>query len=396
MPNLQLFQAPRLRAHRNSHNEERHATWLELFYDLVFVAAISQLASKLSDEYSIRGWLEFAALFVPVWWAWIGHTFYLTRFDSDDIAHRLLTLLQMVFVASLAVHVPRGLSDQANGFALSYVGVRAILILQYWRAGKYLPAARPLTSRYTRGFSIAALLWILSTIVPAPWKFVLWALAIIIDLVAPLGAGKMHAQIPPHFSHLPERFGLFTIIVLGEAIIATVQGTGKQALQGGSIVAALFGLMIAFALWWNYFENIHAAEARQVATSSDVASYQIWLYAHLPLTMAITAMAIGVKHILNLKAGENLPSGEGFLLGASVGVCLICLNLIYLHSPDIAHEERARRYLRPHLLLIALTFLTAFIASFLSSMLLIFLMTVFCVAQVLLSLRDSSHIEKKR
>ena len=89
--------------------KERHATWLELLYDLVFVAAISQLATNLNKDYSFFGFLNFSILFVPVWWAWIGHTFYLTRFDSDDVVHRLITMVQIVVVASLIVHLPNAL-----------------------------------------------------------------------------------------------------------------------------------------------------------------------------------------------------------------------------------------------------------------------------------------------
>ena len=385
------FQPPTLRSRRDQTKGERHATWLELFYDLVFVAAIAQLATKLSDDYSLRGVVEFIMLFVPVWWAWIGHTFYSTRFDSDDTVHRLLTLLQMVFIASLAIHVPYGLSKHATGFALSYVGVRAILVAQYWRAGKYLPETRPLTNRYARGFGVAASLWLLSIFLPAPWKFGLWAIAIAIDFLTPLTAGVLHAKIPPHFSHLPERFGLFTIIVLGEAIVVVVQGTSKQALAGTSSISALCGLIIAFSLWWIYFNDVRAAEEREVKTSGEVTSYQTWLYSHLPLTMAITAAAVGVKHIINLKSGYQLPAVENWVFCASVAVAMECLRVIFLHTPNTFCGPRIRRNLRRHDFLALLVFCCAPLGIWISSTLMMIVVAALCIAQAAISLRPNAH-----
>lgn len=95
------LQPPRLRISEDDEAQPRHATWLELFYDLVFVVAVSQLAHNLSKDVSLTGFLSFAALFVPVWWAWIGTTFYANRFDSDDVLRRLLMGLQMLAIASL-------------------------------------------------------------------------------------------------------------------------------------------------------------------------------------------------------------------------------------------------------------------------------------------------------
>ena len=116
-------------------NTNRRATWLELFYDLVFVVVIFQLAHNLEEDFSLYGFLGFLALFVPVWWSWIGAVFYATRFDTDDLGHRILILLQMVGAAALAVNVPDGLGDDSAGFALSYAAIHIILVLEYVRTG---------------------------------------------------------------------------------------------------------------------------------------------------------------------------------------------------------------------------------------------------------------------
>ena len=118
-----------------SNSKNRHATCLELFHDLVFVVVIFQLAHNLEDDFSLYGFLVFLALFVPVWWSWTGAVFYATRFDTDDLGHRILVLLQMIGAAALAVNVSDALGSGSVGFALSYAAIRIILVLEYVRTG---------------------------------------------------------------------------------------------------------------------------------------------------------------------------------------------------------------------------------------------------------------------
>ena len=110
---------------------EKHSDWLELLYDLIFVAAISQIALNLSANYTPITFLESIPLFFAIWWGWSGHTFYLDRFGTDDILNRALTMLQMVVVASLAVNVRNALTTTGEGFAISYAVLRFILVAQY-------------------------------------------------------------------------------------------------------------------------------------------------------------------------------------------------------------------------------------------------------------------------
>lgn len=169
---------------------ERRATWLELFYDLIFVAAMGELAHSLSAHLDLKGIGEFILLFIPIWWCWIGSTFYATRFDHDSVADRIVTLIQMAIVATMAVNVHSGLQDAATNFALCYAAFRGLLILQYLHAGYHVPVARRLTKRYAMGFSLSVMLWMLSILVPTPWRFGLWVVGLIIDFGTPLGAGN--------------------------------------------------------------------------------------------------------------------------------------------------------------------------------------------------------------
>jgi len=366
---------------------ERHATWLELLYDLVFVAAISQLAENLNKDYSFFGFFNFSILFVPVWWAWIGHTFYLTRFDSDDVVHRLLTMVQIVAVASLIVHVPNALGESSNGFALSYAAVRSLLVLEYWRAGRHNQPVRSLVNRYMIGFGSAAALWGVSVFIPLPQRFVVWYLAIAVDFFAPLTAGTLHVKFPPHLMHLPERFGLFTIIVIGEAVVSIVMGIRAGHLISFPAATAIMGLIIVFTLWWGYFDGVKGAGTRQLTSKNHVRAYQQWLYSHLPLTMAIASIAVGIKQVMMLPASRTLPIQEAWILSASVGICLLSLNTIFLSSYPGRPPDQALRFVCPQYALAFLTCIVGGLGTILSGIALLGVLTALCILQILFSLR---------
>lgn len=386
MPKTGLFMPPRLRSGEEG-EKERHATWLELFYDLVFVAAVAQLATALGENFSWTGTLRFFMLFVPVWWAWVGHTFYLSRFDSEDMGHRLLTMAQIVAAASLAVHVPEALGASSTGFALSYAAVRFILVAEHLRAAYHIPAARPLIYRYSSGFGIAAFLWAVSALVPVPWRFWLWGIALAFDFLTPLTAGQLHYRFPPHLMHLPERFGLFTIIVIGEAVVSVVMGIGPGGLTFESGLAGFMGLLLAFAFWWGYFEGAKGAAVRVLNSSRHVRRYQLWLYSHLPLLMGITATAVGVKHVIHGATSAALPYPEGWLLSLSVAASVLALNAIFLAS-FTGKTRQLHRFLVPHYLIAFFGVVTGALSGMLPGIALLGILTFLCVAQIFFSLRE--------
>ncbi len=385
MPKEGLFKPPQLRSGQEA-ERERHVTWLELFYDLVFVAAVAQLARSLGDDYSWLGILRFSVLFVPVWWAWVGHTFYLTRFDTEDVGHRLLTMAQMAATASLAVHVPTALGATSGGFALSYATIRFILVAEYLRAGRQIPLARPLTSRYAAGFGAAASIWVISALVPVPWRFAFWGLALAVDFLTPLTAGLLHVRFPPHLMHLPERFGLFTIIVIGEAVVSVVMGIGTGGFTFGSGLAGLMGLLVAFALWWGYFEGARGAAVLALSASQHLWRYQQWLYSHLPLLMGITATAVGVKHIIRRPPGVALPFPEGWLLSLSIAASVLALNAIFL-AAFTGSTRRLHRFLIPHYVIACLGIATGTVSHILPGIVILGILTLLCVAQIFFSMR---------
>ena len=384
-----LWQPPRLRTAENA-DEERRATWLELFYDLVFVAAIAQVAHYLEAHITLAGFFSYVLLFIPIWWSWVGATFYATRFDTDDLGYRLLTLLQMVAIAVLAVNVHDGLGESSVGFALSYIAVRVILIFQYLVAGYFVPAARGLVRWYAIGFSIAAVIWLGSIFVPYPWRFALWVSAFIVDFGTPLTAGKLVAKIPPSFSHVPERLGLFTIIVLGEAVISVVRGVSELEWGILSAVVALLGMLIAFSLWWIYFDSVDGTPL-QAMRVGNMGKGLTWLYSHLPLAIGIATTGVAVQHIIvSSKKELVLPDADRWLICAGVAICLTALAVIHLITCTLGPDRR--KILAAYRIASAVFVLGVAIAGFnLSPIIVMSLVAAACAVQVILALSETRN-----
>ena len=309
----------------------RKVSWLELFFDLIFVAAVAQVAAPLRDEYSVDGIVRFAVLFILIWWAWTGHSVFSTRFDTDDLVQRALTLVQMFAVAVMAANAqhPLGSRDSA-GFAAAYAVMRFVLVLQYFRA-RSIHQARGLANRYLAGHGIAASLWLLSAFVMAPARFVIWSVAMAIDLCTPWFALSHSVRVPPDAAHLPERVGLFTLILLGESVVAIMEGIESQehwsVLAGGT---AFLSMALAFLLWWWYFHVVGAARERPVRSTREAVSLHLWSYAHLPLYLGIAVAGVGLQRLVR-SAEMSVPAGvELVILSAAFTVVVTTMSGLML------------------------------------------------------------------
>jgi low temperature requirement protein LtrA len=303
----------------------RRVGWLELFYDLVYVATIVQLGNKLSESVSVDGFIAFALLFVPAWWIWMGTTFYANRFDADDLPHRMLIFGQIFVVSALAISVYDGLGETAVGFSLSYAAARGLLVLMYVRAAYFVPEARTLARRYAVGFALAALTWLIAAFVPPPFRFFVWGIGLGIDFFTPLSpeSRRLQRQLPPSPHHLPERLGLFTIIVFGETFIKVIGGfAGSDHILVDHVIIALVGLVLVGALWWVYFENV-ADRAVNWAHGAN-----IWIYTHLPLQLSLIALAVGIYKLVHLEHFDTIPDHYRLLVTGAVALALITSALI--------------------------------------------------------------------
>jgi low temperature requirement protein LtrA len=299
---------------------------LELFFDLVFVAVVAQLSHRLAEDPSPGMAFRFGLAFLPVWWAWIGSTIYLDRFETDDASQRLAIFLLMISIAGMAVFANEGLQEEGSGFAIAYVLTRGWTGVLWLRAGHHNPPARPVTHRYALGIALAALPWVWSIWVSGPLKLVLWGVGLAVDLAVPLTA-LPHERRLPRLSptHLPERFGLFTIIVLGESVIAVITATaGRDELELPVMAAAVAGLGLAFGLWWIYFDELYR---RDLVGSAATALR--WTYGHLPLVVGVTAMSAGVLHAVQASEFEVASQVRWLIAG---GLALALVSIAHLET----------------------------------------------------------------
>src|ERR687892_356656 len=373
--------------------KERRATWLELFYDLVFVAVVSQLAENLDHDISLIGLLSFIALFIPVWFAWVGATFFATRVGTDDLAHRILTFLQMMAAAAMAVNVSHGLGETSAGFALSYAAIRFILVIEYLRIRRNITVARPLTERYLIGFSSSVVIWTASAFVPPPLRFILWGIGLSIDFGTPFLAGKLAIKFAPHISHLPERMGLFIIIVLGESILGVVLGLTSHEWDIYSSLTVGLGLGIPFSLWWIYFDNIGGSAIRAATEKGRRGIYYVWLYIHFPLVVGLTAIGIGIKQAASSNQEIALPFSELWLICGSISSCLFIqaiLHLVAAAGDDDSDTERKtkRKWAAYRIISGIIVIALAILGLKLYPVVLMFILAFVFALQIVLDLRE--------
>lgn len=324
-----------------AHREGRKATWFELFFDLVFVVAVAQLSGAFAHHYDWSGAAVFVPGFLALWWCWLGHTFFSTRFDQDRPDQRALGLLQILAVAWLGYGASDPLGERAWVFASGMALFKTLLAIAYLGSWRWR-AARGLIRAYALIYAIQAVLWSASVLVSDDARWGLWLAALLLDMASPWWVARHTHQVPPHPEHLPERFGLFTIILLGEAMASVVHALDHgPALTADALVAALGGAVLAFMTWIGYFDLARASGERHVADARGGRSLRLWAYAHVALYLGIAGLAAGTVYL----AGQGaLQATSRDLLAIGLGLLMLGLALLGLSAGG--GEGIARRLCR--------------------------------------------------
>ena len=324
-----------------SPNEERHATWLELFFDLCFVAAVAALAAELHSDPSFAGLWKFMGLFVPVWWAWMGFTWYATAFDNDDAVYRFYMLAAMLAVVVLAANVGGVDEGNSSGFVLSYAAMKYILAALFVRARLHASEWRGFCDRYAASNAIGATVWLSSLAVSGPSRYWIWALGMVVLMTGPVVAVRSFKGMAYNQDHITERYGLFTIIVLGESIV--VGATGIAELGGAIpvVLAAAAGFALAASIWWMYFEFVGSSALSRESLLSGF----LWGYGHMFVFSGIAAAAVGVELVVEAAAAEEAFAGdERWVLALGVVAFLSAITVIHavtVRTLDVVASARA-------------------------------------------------------
>jgi low temperature requirement protein LtrA len=321
-----FWQKPKLRTDEDE-GLERKVTWLELFYDLVFVVVIAVLSRNLSGHITKEGIIGFILLFIPVWWVWIADTYYNERFETEGIENRVFTFLQMLPVVGLAVFANDALGETSAGFALSYVAARIIFMFLWLRGVYHNKPMWPLMTWHAVGFGISASLFFASIFFPTPLRFVMWGIGLLFDLFTPITTLKHQKKLPQlSSSKLPERYGLFVIIVLGESITGVVHGmANNHDLTINTFLTAVLGMTLTFGLWWVYFDFIAKRPPKPIVWFTLP-----WSYLHLLLIMSFVAFGAGILNVVSEAGFDILPLNVYRLLTVTVAISLITMGFLEL------------------------------------------------------------------
>jgi len=278
----------------------RKATWLELFFDLIFVVAIAKATHVLGHPHdghlTVDLYLKFALIIIPVWWAWTGHTLFANRFETGDTLYRALTLFQMLCAISLSVFINPDFDPNYQGFLLSYAAFRAALVLMYVRAAWTCPESRRVSTYLAIGFGIGVSISLSSLFFDGNWKYVVLYAGIVFDLAVPLlGRARLKAlPVEPH--HLPERFALLAIIVLGESVVNLSISLEASSWNPDMIAAGMAGFMIIAALWWVYFDITEIAVMGKIQGAGHAIIYgHLFIYAGMSILANVLSYGIHPK-----------------------------------------------------------------------------------------------------
>jgi low temperature requirement protein LtrA len=330
------LEPPHLRT-TDSPDEERHATWFELFFDLVFVAALSQLAGSLARHPTGATFARFAALFVVVVWAWVLYTLYSNRFDTDDLIFRLAKSGAMLAIAAVAVEIPEVMTGDAGGagFAAGYVVLRVLLIALYLRALYDVPGeGRRLSRINTIGYGATTGAWLASIFVASPSRYILWGLAMGVDVLIPTRAWATLKEHAVTISHLTERFGTFFIIVLGQAVVEVVAGVSGFEFTASTWAVAGICLVIALCLWWIYFDLADTSVVGRGALGL------VYVYCHFPLLAGVAVFGVGTKLAIADVSHAGLEGAARWGLAGGVAAFAVALAAIHLGAEWTSMRDR--------------------------------------------------------
>jgi low temperature requirement protein LtrA len=319
---------------RDPGEENRSSTPLELLFDLTLVAAVAQTAAQLhlalAHGQAGHGLARYAEAFFGLWWAWMNFTWFASAYDTDDVPYRLLTLVQMAGVLVFAAGVPAAFQhfDLAT-VVVGYVIMRLALVAHWLRAARGHPEARAGTLRYAAGVTMLQLGWIGLLSLSGLLSLVGFAVLAIAELAVPAWAEFTGRRTPWHPDHIAERYGEFTIIVLGEVIAAIAAAVATALSHGpaspGLLTAATAGLLLVFGLWWSYFKRTAAESIRQSPRWTFV-----WGFGHYLIFAAVAALGAGLQVVVGTIAHStgDTPLFAAFTMAIPVAIFIVTLNLL--------------------------------------------------------------------
>lgn len=309
---------------------DRRVTDLELFYDLVYVAVIAQAGHHLREHVSVRGLVEFAVVFALIWIAWMNGSLYLELHGREDGRTRTFVFVQMGILALLAVVAADAAAGGGAAFALAYTAFLAVMTWLWYTVRREDRRGHPeflaATGRYVTGMGLSVAVIAASALLPVEPRLIVWsgfAVAWFVGiLLLERSPGGLAEGLTPTDS-LVERFGLFTIIVLGEVVLGVVDGLSLAERDVVTVSTGLIALVLGFGLWWIYFDVVGRRLPR-----NDGRALATWVLSHYPVTLSIAAAGAGLVGLIGHAHDASTPAATAWLLAGAVAVGLLALIVI--------------------------------------------------------------------
>ncbi len=284
---------------------DRQATWLELFFDLIFVVALGKVTHLLvhvhNSHLSEGIWWKFVLLFIPLWWLWVGHTTYSNRFDADTRPHRVITLFLMFLLVLMSVIVNEDIHNNYIIFVVIYVIARLFIAGMYFASAHNYPDTAGFSSKIGIFFTIGALISMSSVFFELPVALFVFYTGILFDIFSPILFRRYIKALPVDREHLVERIGLLAIILLGESIISMSNGITNVTWDMPTIITASFGFGFVCMIWWIYFDSfVFLIKSKRDVNGSAILYSQLLTY----MSLAILANMIGHAILKDLNMNE--------------------------------------------------------------------------------------------
>jgi low temperature requirement protein LtrA len=315
---------------------EKRVEPLELFFDLVFVFALTQVTARMAEDLSWAGLLRGLLVLAAIWWAWAAYAWLTNEVDGRRSAVRLAIIGAMVAMLLASLAIPGAFEGDALLFACAYLGVRVMHVALFAAGTEHADVRRAAVALIPTSTAAPALL-IAASALDGAAQTALWIAALAIDYVGGALRGIEGWRLSP--GHFAERHGLIVIIALGESIVAIGVGAAGLALGAGELAAAALGVVVAAALWWIYFDDAPERIERRLHELSgrarNVTARDTFSFLHLPLVAGIVLLALGVKKTLGdvgapLKtvAAAALCGGAALYLASDVAFRRRCLGTV--------------------------------------------------------------------
>jgi low temperature requirement protein LtrA len=337
-----------LRRHPAEEDSPAGASFAELFFDLVFVLAVTQLSSALVDDLTVAGAAQTLVLLLAAWWAWIYTTWMTNWFDPETRAVRAILLVGMLASLCGAIAIPDAFDDRAGLFVAGYVGLQVIrngfMVLATQRSD---PLHAPLVRIFVWSAWVS-MIWLAGALVEGEARIAVWIVALVLDYAGPLAghwAPRLGRSVPADWdlvpSHFSERLQLFVILALGETIVAAGVSASELEMDAMRIAAVVVSFGVSVAFWWLYFDY-HAKGVAQELQARDAERGrlgELLSYLHVPIVAGIIVSAVAAELVI-AHPGERLHIDE--MLPLAAGPALFLVGSVFFKASVLHAQWRQR------------------------------------------------------